>query len=96
MGFRIKHLTVQEIYVLENRPGKTYKAIGQDLGVSPERVRQIRIKAERKLRAGIPRKKNRINRYYIVCSSGCNVIFLNSGTTVPLQIQKDMIPCSQQ
>lgn len=43
-------LTDREIFVLENWPAKTYKAIGQDLGVSPERVRQIRVKAERKIR----------------------------------------------
>ena len=50
MGFRIKHLTFQEMYVLENYPAKTYKVIAQELGVSPERVRQISVKAERKLR----------------------------------------------
>lgn len=57
MGFRIKHLTAQETFVLENYPAKTYKSIAQDLGVSTERVRQIRMKAERKLREGISRKK---------------------------------------
>ena len=50
MGFRIKHLTEQEIYAWENWPAKTYKVIGQELGVSPERVRQIWNKAERKMR----------------------------------------------
>lgn len=51
MGFRIKHLTNQEKFVMEHWPARTYKAIALDLGVSPERVRQIHNKAERKLRA---------------------------------------------
>ena len=50
MGFRIKHLTQQEVFVMENTPSKTYKAIALELGVFPERVRQIHNKAERKLR----------------------------------------------
>lgn len=49
-------LTDREIFVLENWPARTYKAIGQDLGVSPERVRQIRVKAERKIREENRRK----------------------------------------
>lgn len=44
-------LTERERYVLEHRPGMTYKAIGLELGISPERVRQIKVEAERKLRA---------------------------------------------
>ena len=44
-------LTERERYVLERRPEMTYKAIGLELGISPERVRQIKVEAERKLRA---------------------------------------------
>lgn len=43
-------LTERELYVLETYPSKTYKAIAEDLGVTTERIRQIRIKAERKIR----------------------------------------------
>lgn len=50
MGFRNKELTKQERYVLDNWQDKTYKAMGQELGVSAGRVRQILVKAERKLR----------------------------------------------
>lgn len=44
-------LTDRERYVLERRPSMTYKSIGIELGISPERVRQIKVEAERKLRA---------------------------------------------
>ena len=50
MGFRNEQLTEQERFVWANRPMKTYRNIAQELGVSPERVRQIFNKAERKLR----------------------------------------------
>ena len=49
MGFRNKELTYQERYVIENWQEKTYKAMGQELGVSAGRARQILVKAERKL-----------------------------------------------
>lgn len=48
--FTVRKLTDRELYVLEHRPGMTYKAIGLELGISPERVRQIKVEAERKLR----------------------------------------------
>lgn len=50
MGFRIKGLTSQEIFVLENRPEKSYKDIGRLLGVSSSRAQQIGAKAGRKCR----------------------------------------------
>ena len=44
-------LTEREIYVLQHHPAMSYKAIGFEFGVSPERVRQIKVYAERKVRA---------------------------------------------
>lgn len=43
-------LSEREIYVLENHPAKTYAAIAAELGVTQERVRQIKVAAERKVR----------------------------------------------
>ena len=43
-------LTEREIYVLKNYPAMTYKAIGVELGISPERVRQLKVHAERMIR----------------------------------------------
>ena len=44
-------LTEREIFVLQNHPAMSYKAIGEEFGISPERVRQIKNYAERKVRA---------------------------------------------
>ena len=43
-------LTEREIYILENHPQKSYSVIGKELGVSPERVRQIKFHAQSMLR----------------------------------------------
>lgn len=43
-------LTERELYVLKNHPAMTYKAIGIELGISPERVRQLKVHAERMIR----------------------------------------------
>jgi len=43
-------LTEREIYVLNNHPQKTYKTIGEELGVANTRIRQIKVNAERKIR----------------------------------------------
>ena len=43
-------LDEREIYVLKNCPQKTYKAIGEELGVSGGRIRQIKDYALRKIR----------------------------------------------
>ncbi len=43
-------LTDREIYILENHPQKTYQAIGEELGITNTRVRQIKVDAERKIR----------------------------------------------
>lgn len=45
-----EYLTEREIYVLEHHSAMTYKAIGNELGITPERVRQLKVYAERKLR----------------------------------------------
>lgn len=42
-------LSDREIYILQNRPGKTYKALGQELGICTERVRQIHRRALKKI-----------------------------------------------
>lgn len=47
----IEFLTDREIYILQNHPAMSYKAIGEEWGVSPERVRQIKLYAQRKIRA---------------------------------------------
>ena len=43
-------LSEREIYVLENHPAKTYAVIAAEIGLTQERVRQIKIAAERKVR----------------------------------------------
>lgn len=43
-------LSEREIFVLRNHPTITYKAIGEQLGVTPERVRQIKVNANIKIR----------------------------------------------
>lgn len=43
-------LTERERFVYENYPAMTYKAIAAELGVSPSRIRDIKLKAERKIR----------------------------------------------
>ena len=43
-------LSDREIYILRNHPSMSYAAIGEVLGVSPERVRQIKAVALRNIR----------------------------------------------
>lgn len=43
-------LSDREIFVLQNHPVMSYKAIGEKLGVSPERVRQIKVGTYHKIR----------------------------------------------
>lgn len=43
-------LNKREIFILENYPAMSYRAIGEKLGISTERVRQIKVAAERKIR----------------------------------------------
>lgn len=43
-------LNEREIYILENYPGKTFKVLGEELGISNVRVKKIRDNAERKIR----------------------------------------------
>ena len=43
-------LSDREIFVLQNHPAMSYKAIGDKLGISPERVRQIKVVAHHKIR----------------------------------------------
>ena len=43
-------LTDREIFVLEHHPSMSYKTIGEELGISQERVRQLKVYAERKIR----------------------------------------------
>lgn len=43
-------LTERELYILEHYPAMTYKAIAAELDVSTERVRQLRMHAERMIR----------------------------------------------
>lgn len=42
-------LTEREIFVLNHHPAMSYKAIGEVLGISKERVRQLKVYAERKI-----------------------------------------------
>ena len=46
----IDYLSDREIFILQNHPTMTYKAIGDKFGISAERVRQIKAYAERKVR----------------------------------------------
>ena len=50
MRERSEFLTDREIFVLDHHPTMSYRAIGEELGVSPERVRQLKVYAERKIR----------------------------------------------
>ena len=43
-------LTDREIFVLQNHPAMSYEAIGKILGVTRERVRQLKAHAERRIR----------------------------------------------
>ena len=43
-------LNEREIYILENYPQKTLKVLGEELGISNVRVKQIRDYAKRKIR----------------------------------------------
>ena len=43
-------LTDREIFVLDHHPTMSYRAISEELGISPERVRQLKVYAERKIR----------------------------------------------
>ena len=45
-----EYLSERELYVLENHPRLTYKMIGEELGISQERVRQLKVHAERMIR----------------------------------------------
>ena len=44
-------LTEREIFIIQNHPAMSYKAIAEKFGVSPERVRQIKAHAQRQIRA---------------------------------------------
>ncbi len=50
MRERDQYLSEREIFILENHPAMSYRAIGEVLGIGPERVRQIKIAALRKER----------------------------------------------
>lgn len=50
MRERSEFLTEREIFVLENHPAMSYKAIATELGLSHERVRQLKMHAERMIR----------------------------------------------
>lgn len=50
MRERSEYLSERELFVLEHHPAMTYKQIGQELGLSPERVRQLKVHAERLIR----------------------------------------------
>lgn len=50
MRERDRYLNEREIFIMDNHPAMTYKAIAEKLGIGPERVRQIKIAAERKVR----------------------------------------------
>ena len=41
------YLTEREIYILGNHPSKSYAKLGEELGVTGQRVRQIKVHAER-------------------------------------------------
>ncbi len=43
-------LSEREIYILENHPAMSYRAIGEKFGIGQERVRQIKVAALRKVR----------------------------------------------
>ena len=42
-------LTEREIFIIQNHPAMSYKAIAEKFGVSPERVRQIKVYAQRQI-----------------------------------------------
>lgn len=50
MRERSEFLTDREMFVLNHHPAMSYRAIGLELGISPERVRQIKAHAERRIR----------------------------------------------
>lgn len=50
MRERSEFLTDREIFVLDHHPAMSYKTIGEELGISQERVRQLKVYAERKIR----------------------------------------------
>ena len=43
-------LSDREIYILQHHPSMSYQKIGIELGISQERVRQLKVSAERKIR----------------------------------------------
>lgn len=43
-------LTEREIFIIQNYPAMSYKAIGEKFGVSPERIRQIKAHAQAMIR----------------------------------------------
>ena len=50
MRERSEFLTDREIFVLDHHPAMSYKAISVELGISQERVRQLKVHAERMIR----------------------------------------------
>ena len=44
-------LSPRQIYILQNHGAKTYATLAAELGISSERVRQIKVEAERAIRA---------------------------------------------
>ena len=50
MRERSEYLTEREMYVLDNHPGLSYQKIGVQLGITAERVRQIKQQALRHVR----------------------------------------------
>ena len=54
-------LSERELYVLENHPRLTYKMIGEELGISQERVRQLKVHAERMIREERRREQVQVN-----------------------------------
>ena len=54
MRERSEYLTEREMYVLDNHPGLSYQKIGVQLGITAERVRQIKQQALRHVREEMP------------------------------------------
>lgn len=45
------YMNEREIYVLNNHPAMTYESLAAELGISKERVRQVKVAAVRKVKA---------------------------------------------
>lgn len=45
-----EYLSARELFILENHPGMSYAKIGEVLGISGNRVQQIKSQAERRIR----------------------------------------------